>query len=499
MLFNSSEFMLVFLPVVFAGFFWIARRSHRLAAVWLGVASLFFYGWWNPRYVPLLVGSVAFNYAMGYAVARAPRSRGRAQALLVAGIGANLTLLGYFKYTNFFISTLNTLGGTHWSRLDIVLPLGISFFTFTQIAFLVDVCRGFAQEYDVAHYLLFVTYFPHLIAGPLLYHRQIMPQFAASSTYRLRVAGVATGWSIFLIGLAKKVVLADSLGAFVGPVFSAPVAGRTVAFVDGWLGALCYTFQLYFDFSGYSDMAIGISLMFGVTLPLNFNSPYKAWSIVEFWRRWHMTLSHFLREYLYIPLGGNRRGPLRRHVNVMTTMLLGGLWHGANWTFVVWGGLHGVYLVTNHLWRGLMERMGRPARAPRPAGRVLSVALTFLAVVVAWVFFRADTLTSALSILGGMAGVNGITLPGQIVAVLPFLEPYVNVVGSMETLGGGTVMGSVEQLGLIIIAAFICFLLPNTQHMSERARLLAVVVSAGFIVQAIFFSRAPSEFLYFQF
>ncbi len=275
MLFNSPAFILLFLPFVFFGFFWIARAHHRLAALWLAIASLFFYGWWNPKFVLLLLASVTFNYLLGYLISRF-RGTSLAKVLLTSAVIVNLAMLGIFKYANFFITTVNDLNGATIPLLDIVLPLGISFFTFTQITFLVDVQREQLRDYDFIHYLLFVSYFPHLIAGPVLHHKQMMPQFDDPLTYQMNFEKIGCGLSIFFIGLAKKVVLADSLSSYVIPVFKAAEEGSLITFFDGWGGALAYTFQLYFDFSGYTDMAIGASLLFGVALPINFNSPYKA-------------------------------------------------------------------------------------------------------------------------------------------------------------------------------------------------------------------------------
>lgn len=418
MLFNSLSFILVFLPVTFFGMLWLGKRSQRLAALWLGVASLSFYAVWDARFVLLLLISISFNYGAGYWIGlrRAAHDIPSAKAALVSAVCVNLILLGYFKYANFFIDTVNQLTGSDLAVLNILLPLGISFFTFTQIAFLVDVYRGAAREYNFIHYLLFVTWFPHLIAGPVLHHKQMMPQFAKADAWQIHYDNVAAGLTIFVLGLAKKVLIADELAKFATPVFAMASEGSAIQFFDAWLGALAYTLQLYFDFSAYSDMAIGLSLMFNVRLPLNFDSPYKATSIIDFWRRWHMTLSTFLRDYLYIPLGGNRRGTMRRYLNILVTMLLGGLWHGAGWTFVIWGGLHGVYLIINHGWREFKSLIGLPE-----GGRFAKLwagALTFLSVVVAWVFFRADSFQSAQNILSGMAGLNGISLPPALEARL---------------------------------------------------------------------------------
>jgi len=410
MLFNSYVFIFAFLPVVFFGFYAIGRYSHNLALLWLAFASLFFYGWWDIRFVGLLLGSIIFNYGAGYLIGQSlSKSTGSTKWLLVSAIVANMILLGYFKYANFFVENLNYLTGTKLLIGKVFLPLGISFFTFTQIAFLVDTYQGRVKEYSFIHYTLFVTYFPHLIAGPVLHHKEMMPQFARSDTCSINLENIAVGMSIFVIGLVKKVLIADSVADIATPIFDAVSLGGQPVFLESWVGALAYTLQLYFDFSAYSDMAIGLSLMFNVRLPLNFNSPYKATSIIEFWRRWHMTLSRFLRDYLYIPLGGSRNGKGRRYINLMVTMLLGGLWHGAGWTFVVWGGLHGFYLMINHAWRNLKQRMGWG-----DGGRWSNLgagALTFLAVVVGWVFFRADSFSSAVNLLQGMIGMNGISLP----------------------------------------------------------------------------------------
>ena len=388
--------------------FWLGQYSHRLAALWMGLASLAFYAVWDARFVLLLLASIAFNYGAAYWIGlrRSISVTIQAKHSLIAAIAVNLSLLGYFKYANFFVTSSNQVFYSHIPAFDVILPLGISFFTFTQIAFLVDVYRGIAREYNFIHYLLFVTYFPHLIAGPVLHHKQMMPQFAIPATYRINAEHVAVGLTIFVIGLSKKVLIADNLAEYATPIFNAARDGQVLMLVEAWVGALAYTLQLYFDFSGYSDMAIGLSLMFNVRLPLNFDSPYKAISIIDFWRRWHMTLSAFLRSYLYFPLGGNRKGPTRRYVNLIATMLLGGLWHGAGWTFIVWGGLHGLYLMINHAWREMKVRLGLG-----DGGRFANFfagALTFLAVVVAWVFFRADSLASACSILLSMVGVNGL-------------------------------------------------------------------------------------------
>jgi D-alanyl-lipoteichoic acid acyltransferase DltB (MBOAT superfamily) len=436
---------------------------------------------------------------------------------LIFAVAVNLALLAYYKYANFFVGNLNPLLGTDWNLANIVLPLGISFFTFTQIAFLVDTYQDKVKEYNFVHYLLFVTYFPHLIAGPVLHHKEMMPQFARASTYRFSHENISVGLTIFFIGLFKKVILADGLAVYVGPVFGASASGVPLSFIDAWGGALCYALQLYFDFSGYSDMAIGLSRMFGVTLPLNFHSPYKSANIIEFWRHWHMTLSRFLRDYLYIPLGGNRRGATRRYLNLAITMLLGGLWHGAGWTFILWGGLHGVYLVINHGWHALRRTLGQdPGVALSRPAHALSVLLTFLAVVAAWVVFRAENLHAAMNMLGAMAGLNGFVLPDAWLAKWGGFGLWLSGQGVEFGATNDLIMGG--AINWIWISLLIVWFAPNTQQImasykpaldmpqgSSAKRLLwqpsayaaLIVWLTGFI--AIINLNKQSAFLYFQF
>jgi len=507
MLFNSYAFVFLYLPLVVAGFFALGRRSHRLAALWLGIASLVFYGVWDSRFLLLLLASIAFNYGAGYWLGqlRAPhgaaRGRLRAPVVLAAAVAVDLGLLGYYKYANFFREAINQASGGQLPALDIILPLGISFFTFTQIAFLVDVYRGIAREYNFLHYLLFVTYFPHLIAGPVLHHKQMMPQFAHAATYRIDANNVAVGLTIFVLGLAKKMLLADPLAEYATPVFAAAAAGATPTFVEAWTGALAYTLQLYFDFSGYSDMAVGLSLLFNVRLPMNFNSPYRATSIIDFWRRWHMTLSAFLRDYLYIPLGGNRLGRWRRHGNLFLTMLLGGLWHGAAWTFVVWGGLHGVYLIINHAWRAFKARLGWGDGGL--AGRLAAGALTFLAVVVAWVFFRAESFAAAQAMLAAMAGAQG--LPGHGPALLPVSA--IDLEKARDLLLAGLLVVFACPNALQLFAAhrpttdpWPAPAAPTTaRRLQWRPTPAWAWTAALLLVVSVFGFTKASEFLYFQF
>ena len=393
MLFNSYVFLFAFMPLVVCLFFVVGRWSAERAVGLLALASVVFYSLWDVRFTIVLFASLGFNYAVAVAIARARSASlvAAARRLTIAGVAGDLLALGYFKYAGFFAAAV----GADWTA--VALPIGISFFTFTQIAFLVDTFAGKVDSagtgrVDPVHYLLFVTYFPHLIAGPILHHAEMMPQFRRAATFRPSAEALSVGLVVFVLGLAKKLLLADPFGTYADAAF---LPGATLSTLDAWRGVLAYTLQIYFDFSAYCDMAIGVSRMLNIVLPVNFESPYKSLSISDFWRRWHMTLSRFLRDYLYVPLGGNRRGPARRYANLMATMVLGGFWHGAGWTFLTWGLLHGSYLCVHHAWRA---GPGRFVRLPA----ALSWAFTFLAVMVAWVFFRAADMRGALGILGAM-------------------------------------------------------------------------------------------------
>ncbi len=399
MLFNSQVFILLFLPLALAGFLALwSRNLPRAATAWVVLASLFFYGYWNPNYVLLLVGSVLFNFALGRYLSGSRHGRRRLGAL-VLGITANLALIGYYKYANFFVDSVNGMTGNGWQLESIALPLAISFFTFQQISYLVDAWRRQTHEYGFLSYAMFVTFFPQLIAGPIVRHDQIIHQFALNPLREEFYENISKGLTLFTVGLFKKVVLADRFAALATPIFDDALGGGAVGLTQGWLASSAYTLQLYFDFSGYSDMAIGLCLMFGYRIPLNFNIPYRATSIREFWQRWHMTLSHFLRDYLYIPMGGNRLGPSHQVAAVLVTMLLGGLWHGAGWTFVIWGGLHGLALAINQLWN----------RAGLKMPAVVGWLLTLLFVMLAWVLFRAESFPAAWEIIQGMFGFNGLS------------------------------------------------------------------------------------------
>jgi alginate O-acetyltransferase complex protein AlgI len=488
MLFHSQPFILGFLPLCLAGFFLLGHLGGaRWALRWLVVASLAFYAWWNPPFVLLLVGSILLNYALGQqilALAAAGNTRA-SRRFLAAGIIADLLLLGWFKYADFMLHALVPDA----SPLRVFLPLAISFFTFQQIMFLVDSQRQERSATGLLPYVAFVAFFPHLIAGPIVRPKDIIPQLTASRIAVPCARHLAAGTTLFLLGLAKKLVLADTFGGFADVGFDAAAHGAALTLFEAWYATLAYALQIYFDFSGYSDMAIGLARMLNVQFPLNFDSPYQACSISEFWQRWHMTLSRFLRDYVYIPLGGNRRGEYRRTINLMLTMLLGGLWHGAAWSFVLWGGLHGLYLVVHAQWRRLGVRM--------PA--ILAQALTLLAVLLAWVPFRADGLPAAWSTLCGLVGLNGAVLPQMLVGFAPPLGWIAAAVPILPHLGDARTLSFPEVTACLALGWFIVLVLPNVHAMTERGRGWALTAGFAFSMQALFFAPQVVPFLYFQF
>jgi alginate O-acetyltransferase complex protein AlgI len=476
MLFNSPLFLFAFLPVFLMVYFAFGTFGFlSLATLWLLVASLVFYGWDDPvRLTAIILASITFNYVVGRRLIA-----DRSKLVLAIGVAGNLLLLGYFKYANFLVDTVGALTGWTPPLARVALPIGISFYSFTQIAFLVDAYRRQAREYHPLRYGVFVTFFPHLIAGPIIHHKEIMPQFDNAFVYRLQPEKLKLGLFWFATGLFKKVMFADSVGTYANLFFNAVASGKSVGFSDAWIGTLAYGFQLYFDFSGYSDMAIGLALMIGIVFPLNFASPYKATSLIDFWRRWNMTLSRFLRDYLYIPLGGNRRGPIRRYLNLLITMLLGGLWHGASWNFAVWGGIHGLGLLVNHAWRSTTERTGW--RLPIMLSQLLTLAL----VMFAWVPFRADTLTHAVMIWRAMFDV----------------KDFAHAVASRYALAW------IGTLGSVVLFA------PNSQQIltavedGTATRFLpegggvrwAAIIGAAFGVAVATSLLVPTSFLYFRF
>ena len=471
MLFNSYEFIFIFLPVMFVVYFYLNSKRLILGAkIWLVVGSLFFYSYWNVIYLPLILLSIFVNYGVGLSLVNHEKIRISSKTILSFGIVFNLGLLGYFKYTDFFLDNFNGIFGTNIPLPHIILPLGISFFTFTQIAFLVDAYKQEAKEYSLINYMLFVTYFPHLLAGPILHHKEMMPQFASKYNWVKNYRNIALGLFIFSIGLFKKVVIADTFAVWANAGFD---TATTLNLIEAWATSLSYTFQLYFDFSGYTDMAIGISLLFNIKLPINFNSPYKALSIQDFWRRWHMTLSRFLRDYLYIPLGGNRKGNIRTYVNLITTFLLGGLWHGAGWTFIIWGLLHGIALAIHRLWQSLGFRMNK----------ILAWFITFNFINITWIFFRAKDFESAMKVFGSMFSFDNV--------VFEIKKIFVNI-GSNDS----------KEIIIWIIISFILVLffsnsMEKMRNFKTNKKIVFLTVFC-FIIGVLSLDKI-SEFLYFNF
>lgn len=493
MLFNSVVFIVGFLPVTLAGFhIFRTYGSGRAARMWLLTASLIFYGWWSVPYLGLLLAWTIANFWAGRFILSTRTARpALARAGLIAAIAMNLSFLAYFKYAIFITGNVSSLVGVEFALTAVALPLGISFHTFQQMAYLSDVKRGDVSRYSLWDYLLFVSFFPQLIAGPIVHHAELTPQLNDEKTFRITQRNFAEGVTFFTIGLMKKRLLADTLSAMATPVFSGSEISSPIL-VDAWGATIAYSLGLYFDFSAYSDMAVGLARFFGVRLPYNFASPYQSTTIVEFWRRWHMTLSRWLRDYLYIPLGGSRKGAVRRYANLMITMLLGGLWHGASWTFVVWGGLHGLLLIINHGWDHVVLRAaakGHQIRLPAYVGQ----ALTLASVSIAWVFFASANWQVAWGTLSGLFGANGVFL-------------------------GSSLFAGIFDRKILLIAAGmgIVLLAPNSQQLIDGRqfdplekqiwpkRHFAMTPQQAILVATAFacclsLLGTPREFVYFQF
>ena len=472
MLFNSLEFLFIFLPVTFFVYFYLNKKKLiMLATGWLVLASLAFYSYWNINYLPLILISMVFNYCVGYTLSHRTNLRLNRRGVLFFGLAGNLALLCYFKYFDFLINNINLVLHTGFDTLKIALPLGISFFTFTQIAYLVDAYKREVKEYDFLNYSLFVTFFPHLIAGPILHHSEMMPQFKNLRKRVINHKNISLGLFLLAIGLFKKVIIADNLSPVVQDLFDViPV----LDFWEAWIGSLSYTFQLYFDFSGYCDMALGIAYLFNIALPVNFNSPYKADSIQDFWRRWHITLSRFLKNYIYIPLGGNRAGEWKTYRNLFLTFLIGGIWHGANWTFVIWGVLHGCGICLHRFFRKFNIQINKFA----------AIAATFLFVNISWVFFRSLSIHRAIDILKSMVGLNGIN--PLVINKLRF---------SFES-------GSIKLSMILFCACIILvFFSKNSTEWAKsfKPNKIYFLVTLTLLIISILSINKVSEFLYFQF
>ena len=486
MLFNSYEFIFFFLPITFFIYFYLnKKRLTELSKGFLVFASLFFYSWWNIAYLPLILASMLFNYAIGKQLSRYEKKKRccSKKALLTIGIVFNLGLLGYFKYSDFFITNFNTMFGTEVPLLHLLLPLAISFYTFQQIAYLVDSYRSETKEYDFLNYAIFVTFFPQLIAGPIVHHAEMMPQFANVRNKVKNYHNIAIGFFIFSMGLFKKVVIADNFAVWATKGFDVT---EKLDMIQAWITSLSYTFQLYFDFSGYTDMAIGIALLFNIKLPINFNSPYKATSIQDFWRRWHMTLSRFLKEYVYIPLGGNRKGEARTYINLFATFLLGGIWHGAGWTFILWGALHGLALMIHRSW----QKLGFKLHA------LIAWFITFNFLNITWVFFRAKKFDDALKVLHGMF-FGTLALPTPLESKLSFLKQW-----GVEF--GGAWLGEVKKdpkIAIWLLSGFILVLaFKNSMQLRDKFKPTPFYMTATILFfLSILLLYRKSEFIYFNF
>jgi D-alanyl-lipoteichoic acid acyltransferase DltB (MBOAT superfamily) len=520
MLFNSYEFIFAFLPAAAAVFYVLGRASRAAALSWLIAVSLFFYAWWRPLNLLLLSPSILINLLLARSLRRLGETPGRERAanlVLAAGVAFNLAFLGYFKYRNFFLEGVNDAFGTAFVLTNLILPLGISFITFQKIAFLVDVHARLVTSFTVRDYCLFVLFFPQLIAGPIVHYRELMPQFHKADC-RFNATDVSVGLTLFFLGLFKKVVLADGIAPLVSSIYEAAAGGDSIALVPAWLAAVGFTLQIYFDFSGYSDMAIGAARLFGVRLPPNFDSPLRATNIIDFWLRWHITLTRFLTAYVYNPLlltltrrrlarglspVGGRNTTVGAFLSLlvfptMLTMLLSGLWHGAGYLFLFWGALHGVYLSINHAWRMFGPRTRPAGPAAAMAGSLAGLSITLAAVVVGMVFFRAASWAAATDIVSGMAATNGIV---------------------------GAVLSQRDIVVLtrwVAVLLFIALAMPNTLRLLERFEPALgftpradgpivdlapkwrpspawAVVLAAVAVAAIMRLSGPSEFLYWQF
>jgi alginate O-acetyltransferase complex protein AlgI len=479
MLFNSYTFILVFLPIVLAGCFFFAKFwDARVAQLWLIVASLYFYASWNLIYFPLLILSILFNYSIARLMTTSASSA-RRKFLLIFAVVMNLSTLAYYKYTNFFISSLGSLVGTNFSLPTILLPLGISFYTFQQLTLLADMRnRQPDQQLRFRHFLLFVIFFPHLIAGPIVHHREMMPQFETAD-YRFRWPNLAIGMSLFVMGLFKKVVIADGIATYVSPLYNSATAGHKLTFFYAWAAAFGFLLQLYFDFSGYSEMALGLARMVGIKLPVNFNSPLKATSITEHWSRWHMTLTRFLTEYVNRPLttwfsrarkrsGKSGIGGPEIHLGavlnivvlpVLITMFLAGLWHGAGYQFLVWGTFHGVYISINQAWRLLISGYFRNRIRYETIMRPLGFLMTLFAVVVAIPFFRSDSVETGFNVFCGLFFLNGATLPDTIAYRMPGIAATLAQLG--VTFEPGSLMTFIYTWSWIAILLTIALAAPN--------------------------------------
>jgi len=479
MLFSSIEFIFLFLPIVFILYFVAGKHRKSWAMPILVLASLFFYGYWKPIYLPLIITSTLVNFYLGRLIA--PKRGVNNKKILVIGVMLNAGFLVIFKYTDFILENTNLIFNTNYPMLGIILPLAISFFTFQQIAYLVDRYNGIAGNYTLLEYFLFVTFFPQLIAGPIVHHKEMMPQFKALKNANINYTNIEKGIAIFSIGLFKKLIIADYFGGFADKGYAEV---SSLNFWGAWSTSLSYTIQLYYDFSGYCDMAIGAALLFNIKLPINFNSPYKAISIQDFWRRWHITLSTWLRDYIYIPLGGNRNGNFKTYRNLFITFVLGGIWHGAGWGFFIWGVLHGLGLMLHRVWQKYDIAMPN----------FIAWLITMLYVHLTWVFFRADNLADANIIIIKLFSLSDIFKTN----ISQNLFVNYHLIGSVEGINGPYI--ALLGLFLFVISATTKNTIELMQaSMIEKKRtafLAALSLSAGILA---LLGNSSQTFLYFNF
>ena len=491
MLFNSDEFIFGFLPVTLAGFFAFGMVSRIWALRWIIFVSLFFYAWWRPLNVLLIAPSILINFALARSLQRLGEDEKRfrtSRLVLLLGIAFNVAFLGYFKYIDFGRSTINDIFGTNLVLTHVILPLGISFITFQKIAFLIDVHAKRIKSFTLQDYCLFVLFFPQLIAGPIVHYREMMPQFHSASC-RFNQENFAVGLTLLSFGLFKKVVLADHVATVVTPIYNQAASGGTISFILAWAAAIGFTLQIYFDFSGYSDMALGLARFFGIRLPQNFYSPLQASSIIEFWLRWHMTLTRFLTAYIYNPLSlwltrrrlaKSGRGLSGQNttigafvyllmVPILITMFVSGVWHGAGYGFIVWGLLHGFYLTINHAWRLIRPRLWSDGASYERFMLPVGPILTFTAVAVSMVFFRSPTMISAIDLMKGLIGQNGVALPQEIYDHLGLFAGWLHRAGvasvNAELWSGHEFAKMMLWLIALMLIVFVC---PNTLQILDR-------------------------------
>ena len=482
MLFNSYEFIFLFLPITLIVYFWLNRyNKNKLAKAWLVIASLYFYSYFHKSYLILITISILVNYFIGQKLSNNKYNVIQRKMLLIIGIVFNLGGLGYFKYYDFFVSNINSLLGTNFTLLHILLPLGISFFTFQQLSFIVDSYKRYDLTYDFLDYCLFVTFFPQLIAGPIVLPTEMLPQFEAEENKKINWENMNKGLYIFSIGLAKKVIIADTIANFANAGFDMM---DKLNFVEAWLTSISYTLQLYFDFSGYCDMAIGIGLMFNIILPANFNSPYKSTNIQEFWKRWHMTLGRFMTNYLYIPLGGNRKGEIKTLRNLFIVFLASGIWHGAGWNFIIWGMLHGICIVIHRVWKN----------SGRKLNKLVGWFITINLVNIFWVFFRAQTVTSAMKVIKGMYDIENLY---YLFTHLTELGKFTKSYRDLSNNGMGNKIGVL----ILILGLFINLFTKNSNEKIEnfKENIGASISIVIFFIISIFLLNNISDFLYFNF